>query len=319
MNVLKKQFSALIILFLISCLCICNMSIINVYAVDASDVKFYNGHRYQVFNDCIKWSEAKESCEKRGGHLVTITSKSEQKFVYSILKNEKKNTYWIGLYESGSTQKWVTDEKFSYSNIEEEHIGQYYYGMYGGSAKSFNKKGEWYDHDDTIRNDYWDYTKTGYICEWDTTPLRYTDISLSKNVYYYNEKTQKPSVKIVLDGKVLKKGKHYTVKYSNNKKVGTAKVTIKGKGNYKGTIVKTFKISRPSIKLKETIVTIKKGNTYKLVAMVKGNSKKVKWSSSDTKVAVINSKGIVTAKKRGTTYITATANNKSVICQITVK
>ena len=34
----------------------------------------------------------------------------------------------------------------------------------------------------------------------------------------------------------LEQGKDYTLSYKNNKKVGTASVTIKGKGNYKGTI-----------------------------------------------------------------------------------
>ncbi len=34
----------------------------------------------------------------------------------------------------------------------------------------------------------------------------------------------------------LEQGKDYTLSYKNNKKIGTASVTIKGKGNYKGTI-----------------------------------------------------------------------------------
>ena len=41
----------------------------------------------------------------------------------------------------------------------------------------------------------------------------------------------------------MKNGTDYTVKYSNNKKVGTATVTITGKGSYGGIITKTFKIN----------------------------------------------------------------------------
>ncbi len=40
----------------------------------------------------------------------------------------------------------------------------------------------------------------------------------------------------------LKKSKDYTVSYKNNKSIGTATVTIKGKGSYKGTVTKKFKI-----------------------------------------------------------------------------
>lgn len=40
----------------------------------------------------------------------------------------------------------------------------------------------------------------------------------------------------------LKYGKDYTVEYANNKKPGEATCTIKGKGNFSGTIEKTFRI-----------------------------------------------------------------------------
>jgi len=59
----------------------------------------------------------------------------------------------------------------------------------------------------------------------------------------YNGSAKKPSVTVKLAGTTLKKDTDYTVKYSNNTKVGTAKVTITGKGTYKGTLEKTFKIN----------------------------------------------------------------------------
>ena len=45
----------------------------------------------------------------------------------------------------------------------------------------------------------------------------------------------------------LKEGTDYTVSYSDNTAVGTATVTIIGKGNFKGTVSKTFKITPASI------------------------------------------------------------------------
>lgn len=50
------------------------------------------------------------------------------------------------------------------------------------------------------------------------------------------------NLKVTSGRTVLRRGTDYTVAYSNNKKHGTAKVTIKGIGNYRGTITKSFQI-----------------------------------------------------------------------------
>lgn len=66
-----------------------------------------------------------------------------------------------------------------------------------------------------------------------------------KAVTYNGRKRYKTiTVKAKLNGTVrtLKKGTDYTVAYKNNKYVGKATITIKGKGNYKGTFKRTFKI-----------------------------------------------------------------------------
>ena len=44
-------------------------------------------------------------------------------------------------------------------------------------------------------------------------------------------------------GKALVKNRDYTVTYSNNTKIGTAKATITGKGKYTGTLTRTFAIT----------------------------------------------------------------------------
>lgn len=65
--------------------------------------------------------------------------------------------------------------------------------------------------------------------------------------YVYTGKAIKPD--IVISG--LKKGKTFTVSYKKNKKVGTATVTIKGKGKVKGKLVLNFKIIQKSKKAKK--------------------------------------------------------------------
>lgn len=65
---------------------------------------------------------------------------------------------------------------------------------------------------------------------------------LSIQAYTGQEIKPEPQITIGLDKRVLTKNKDYSLAYSNNTKTGTATVTIKGKGNYKGNISKTFKI-----------------------------------------------------------------------------
>ena len=76
------------------------------------------------------------------------------------------------------------------------------------------------------------------------------------------------------------------------------------------------------IKLNTTAKTMLAGGRLTLKAKVTTDAKgiKVKWSSSDSKVASVTSKGIVTANKKGTAKITAaTTDGKKATCKITVK
>lgn len=59
---------------------------------------------------------------------------------------------------------------------------------------------------------------------------------------YYTGKAIKQSPVVKLGKKTLKEGTDYTVSYKNNKNIGTATVTIKGKNAYKGSVKATFKI-----------------------------------------------------------------------------
>ena len=77
-----------------------------------------------------------------------------------------------------------------------------------------------------------------------------------------------------------------------------------------------------SIKLNKTKATLNKGDKITLKATVTpsdATDKKVTFSSSDKKVAVVDSKGVVTAKKAGKATITAKAGTKKASCKITVK
>ena len=48
---------------------------------------------------------------------------------------------------------------------------------------------------------------------------------------------------ITYGGKKLVNGRDYTLTWKNNKNIGTASVTIKGKGKYNGSVTKKFRIT----------------------------------------------------------------------------
>ena len=77
-------------------------------------------------------------------------------------------------------------------------------------------------------------------------------ISGIKDKTYTGKKiTQSLSIK---DGNVsLRDGIDYSISYSSNKKIGIATITITGKGNYAGTITRTFKINPKGTSLKKLI------------------------------------------------------------------
>ena len=87
------------------------------------------------------------------------------------------------------------------------------------------------------------------VAEKTTTFSGKFDVKISKATYVYNGKAQKPKITVSYKGKNIS-SKYYTVSYKNNKNVGTASVTVKGKGNYKKCSGKaTFKIILKKITL----------------------------------------------------------------------
>ena len=119
--------------------------------------------------------------------------------------------------------------------------------------------------------------------------------------------------------KVDKKGK------ITGKKVGKATVTITYTNGsrrifqvkvQKG-IVKTTAVSVN----KRNIILAKKGKSFQLKVTLTPvtSQQKVTYKSSNSKVAAVNSKGKIVAKKKGTATITVKSGNKKIICKVKVK
>ena len=105
------------------------------------------------------------------------------------------------------------------------------------------------------------------------------------------------------------------------KKTGKATITAKaGNKSAKITVNVVKKAKKTtSVKLSKSKVTLTvKDNVALAATLSKGATSKVKWTTSDKKVASVKD-GVVTAKKKGVAVITATADGKSADCVVTVK
>ncbi len=148
-------------------------------------------------------------------------------------------------------------------------------------------------------------------------------IVLASESFVYTGKAITPQITITDKLYTLSKDVDYTAEYTNNKEPGTATITIKGIGDYKGLTAKTFKIVQPvsSITLNKTKAEVNKGSTITLTATVSpsnATNKTVTWTSSDTSVATVSG-GVVKGVAKGTATITAkTSNGKTASCSVTV-
>ncbi len=123
----------------------------------------WNGHEYQIFDTNVTWQQAKAHCESLGGHLLTITSQSEQDEIMNMLRevNPGFGYYWIGArVDSGGMIEWVTDEVFEkqFRNFAENHPN----GS-GNYLQILAASGKWIATDNLAST-----LEHGFICEWDT-------------------------------------------------------------------------------------------------------------------------------------------------------
>ncbi len=145
--------------------------------VDAN-AKAFGGHCYLLVTTPTTWPQARTACPARyaGGHLVTITSESEQMFVWQTVVLGGTEP-WLGCTDGltdmqagdGSIFEWITGEDI-----------QQYHGWAGGEPNNFMKTcpsgtGTCYEHCgflQSLTQGYWNdevcSANKASICEWDT-------------------------------------------------------------------------------------------------------------------------------------------------------
>ena len=165
-------------------------------------------------------------------------------------------------------------------------------------------------------------------CTFKINPLSIKGATVTniKTKYVCTGKQIKPNVVVKLSTNTFDKvlsSSDYSIKYDKNI-YGTGKITIAGKGNFTGSISKTFKITTDikSVKINKTSIRIEKGKTVTLHAILnptkpKDSSFKYGWKSWNPEIAKSTNnkiKGI----KCGTTTVSVTVRGMTAKCKVTV-
>lgn len=108
----------------------------------------FGGHQYEYIEGDFTWQEAIYICNMKGGHLVTIGSYAENRFVKRLMK--WGSWTWIGLTDQQKEGEWVwiTGEPLTYTN--------WYWGEPNGGrgenyAHLWLPDGTWNDNDNFNR------------------------------------------------------------------------------------------------------------------------------------------------------------------------
>ena len=199
-----------------------------------------------------------------GTATVTITGKGSYEGVTATTTfkiNEKRITIPAGktLTYNGEEQTGVDSKdeyKFS-GTIKATNAGTY--SATATLTDTANTK--WSDETTEAKTISWKINAkklSGNVTVSDVEDKTYTGSAITPEV----------EVKDTARNTVLTKNTDYTISYKNNVNAGTATITITGKGNYTGTVEKTFKINGDENPIKVTNKTVYTGSTVDLSTLV---------------------------------------------------
>ncbi len=214
-------------------------------------VATYNGRTYYLADmDCLPctWEQAEAYCASswQKGHLATITSAGENAAVAGLAAKSNKSYLWLGATDAASegTWAWANGTGWGYANWGPSDPN-------GGTSENYlcmYKDGTWQDL--PLKGSGSIPSRMGFVMEvgTDAKPsIADAAVKLAKASYSYTGSAIKPAVTITAGGQKLALGTDYTMSYSSNTAVGTATVTVTGKGGFTGSKSVTFKIEAASL------------------------------------------------------------------------
>ena len=140
----------------------------------------YGGHSYVLFDSKneigkqkkLSWDEAGKLAQKLGGHLATITSKDENKFLYDYMSKtcDYENAYF-GLSDAQAEDKWKWCTEESLDEVFDEELAKELWAdgePNGGRGENYgmyyykSEPGKWNDGSNNSSNDFF-----VYLFEWE--------------------------------------------------------------------------------------------------------------------------------------------------------
>ena len=145
-----------------------------------------------------------------------------------------------------------------------------------------------------------------------TTVLKVKEKSVGDYVAYWSSSNKKIVTVNSRTGKITAKKTGNAVITVKMKSGATAKCQIK---------VQKGKVKTRKIQTGKTAVTLKKGDTYRITweRQPLTSMEKVTFKSSGKKTASVSKKGVITAKKKGTAYITVKSGKKKCRIKVSVR
>ncbi|MBR2179520.1 MAG: hypothetical protein IJ862_03870 [Selenomonadaceae bacterium] len=150
----------------------------NSVGIDKSKATLFKGHYYQIVDVGMTWNDASMACENQGGHLVTIGSVAEQKFIETLLNQGQRNNYWLGAKRAPNGKfVWIDKTPFAYANWasgQPDNIRSKALMVYKNTNPKApkHKFGLWNDvsSEGVVANeeDFFGLNHFGFICEWDS-------------------------------------------------------------------------------------------------------------------------------------------------------
>ena len=257
---------------------------------DDCDILLLDSNGKELLSDSRRWVSNDITGKKnftmpyqvnKGKYYITVENNSDEYKLTSKINLKYTKTALVSSSKKLSGTMLRDEDRIYKVKID----GSGYFNLSGNFSDVFAQDFELYNKygeciDDDNRYDDWSKNNITGM-----NKLNYNTVSVKKGIYYI---------------KILNKSGN-TLDYS-------FKLTI----------------NVPSIKvnLNKSKITLIKGKTYKLNATMKPakTTDKLKWKSSNKKIATVDSKGLVKAKKKGTTYITVTTTSGlTKKCKVVVK
>lgn len=136
------------------------------------DAAAFEGHSYKFFREVMTWRQAKQRCERLGGHLATIGGEAENDFVTVLARSGIANPgrldgVWLGATDERQEGEW------RWLDGGKLHFANWWPGQPNNKQNAEHylflllSDGTWHDQPDRSKQHV-----AYFVCEWDASGSR---------------------------------------------------------------------------------------------------------------------------------------------------